>query len=146
MKDLLSVRIAIGHRYDEGSRLNKKNSFLDLISCADHLIRHSFTSADRLAIEGRSAGGLLMAAVLNMRPDICKAALIKVRPSFGVAPLDRFLGLTPRLTAAAQVPFVDVMTTMLNDQVSWTQFEFEEWGKPQLMPALDFSHVRANYG
>ena len=73
--------------YDQGKYLNKANTFKDFIACAEHLIAEGWTASDRLAIEGRSAGGLLVGAVLNMRPDLFAVAL-------------------------AGVPFVDVMVTM----------------------------------
>eukprot|EP01147_Barroeca_monosierra_P001665 gene1665-4794_t len=91
--------------YYEGRQLHKMNSMRDFIACAQHLISTGMTTPDMLAISGRSAGGLLVGAVLNMRPDLFKAALIKV-------------------------PFVDVLTTMLDENIAWTAFEYEEWGDP----------------
>jgi oligopeptidase B len=91
--------------YDEGKLMNKKNTFTDFITCAEHLINEKYTSKDRLAIGGGSAGGLLVGAVVNMRPDLFKAAV-------------------------ADVPFVDVINTMLDSTIPLTVIEFEEWGNP----------------
>ncbi len=91
--------------YEDGKFLNKTNTFTDFIACATHLIEQGYTSPDRLAIRGRSAGGLLIGAVLNARPDIFACAV-------------------------AQVPFVDVVTTMLDETVPLTVTEYEEWGNP----------------
>jgi oligopeptidase B len=91
--------------YEDGKFLNKTNTFTDFIACANHLIARGYTSASKLAIRGRSAGGLLVGAVLNARPDL-----------FGCA--------------VAQVPFVDVVTTMLDETVPLTVTEYEEWGNP----------------
>ncbi len=91
--------------YEEGKFLNKKNTFTDFIDCAEYLKSNGYTSTDRLAISGGSAGGLLIGAVLNMRPDLCKVAV-------------------------ARVPFVDVMNTMLDETIPLTVPEYEEWGNP----------------
>jgi oligopeptidase B len=91
--------------YEEGKFLNKTNTFTDFIACATHLIDNGYTSASRLAIRGRSAGGLLIGAAVNMRPDLFSCAV-------------------------AQVPFVDVVTTMLDETLPLTVNEFEEWGNP----------------
>jgi oligopeptidase B len=91
--------------YEEGKFLNKTNTFTDFIACASHLIDLGYTSSNRLAIRGRSAGGLLIGAVLNSRPDLFSCAV-------------------------AQVPFVDVVTTMLDETVPLTVTEYEEWGNP----------------
>jgi oligopeptidase B len=96
----------LGERWhEEGKMLSKKNTFTDFIACADHLIGAKYTSRDRLAIDGRSAGGLLIGAVLNMRPDLCRAA---------------HLG----------VPFVDVLNTMSDPSLPLTVQEYLEWGNP----------------
>ena len=92
--------------YDAGKLLNKKNTFTDFVSCAEHLIAERYTSADRLFAMGGSAGGLLMGAVCNMRPDLFHAVV-------------------------AQVPFVDVVTTMSDHTIPLTTGEFDEWGDPQ---------------
>jgi oligopeptidase B len=91
--------------YEDGKFLNKTNTFGDFIACAERLVELGYTSPRSLAIRGRSAGGLLIGAVVNMRPDL-----------FGCA--------------VAQVPFVDALTTMLDDKLPLTVNEFEEWGNP----------------
>jgi oligopeptidase B len=91
--------------YEDGKFLNKTNTFTDFVACASHLVDEGYTSSRRLAIRGRSAGGLLIGAVLNARPDLFACAV-------------------------AQVPFVDVVTTMLDETVPLTVTEYEEWGNP----------------
>ncbi|MGB5711994.1 MAG: S9 family peptidase [Waterburya sp.] len=91
--------------YEDGKFLQKKNTFTDFIACAEHLIAEKWTSCDRLAISGGSAGGLLMGAVVNLRPDLFKAVV-------------------------ANVPFVDVLTTILDASLPLTIQEWEEWGNP----------------
>jgi oligopeptidase B len=91
--------------YEDGKFLNKTNTFTDFIACAEHLIDKGYTTTSRLAIRGRSAGGLLIGAVLNARPDLFACAV-------------------------AQVPFVDVLTTMLDESLPLTVNEYEEWGNP----------------
>lgn len=90
---------------EDGKYLQKKNTFTDFIACAEHLIAEQYTSSQRLVISGRSAGGLLMGAVTNMRPDL-------------------FAGVV------AGVPFVDVVNTMLDPTIPLTVIEWEEWGNP----------------
>jgi oligopeptidase B len=92
--------------YEDGKLLNKKNTFNDFISCAETLINFGYTSPDHLYAMGGSAGGLLMGAVANMRPDLFKGIV-------------------------AQVPFVDVVTTMLDESIPLTTGEFDEWGNPK---------------
>ncbi|KAF9112778.1 hypothetical protein BGX27_002823 [Mortierella sp. AM989] len=92
--------------YDEGKLGKKPNTFLDFISCAEYLIKEGYTSPEKLAIYGRSAGGLMIGAVVNMRPDLFKTAL-------------------------TEVPFVDAVNTMLDSSIPWTAFEWEEWGNPE---------------
>ena len=92
--------------YENGRLLRKRNTFEDFIACAEHLVAQRYTTPERLAIRGRSAGGLLIGAVLNMRPDL-----------FGCA--------------VAQVPFVDALTTMLDDKLPLTVNEYDEWGDPR---------------
>ncbi|KAJ8759292.1 hypothetical protein K2173_006812 [Erythroxylum novogranatense] len=92
--------------YENGKLLKKKNTFTDFIACAEFLIEQKYCSKERLCIEGRSAGGLLIGSVLNMRPDLFKAAV-------------------------AGVPFVDVLTTMLDPTIPLTTSEWEEWGDPR---------------
>ncbi len=91
--------------YDQGKLMNKKNTFTDFISCAEHLIREKYTSSNHLAIVGGSAGGLLIGAVTTMRPDLFKVVI-------------------------AQVPFVDILNTMLDPSIPLTVTEYEEWGNP----------------
>ena len=93
--------------HDAGRMKLKQNTFADFIACAEHLIAQRYTSAEKLAIQGGSAGGLLMGAVANMRPDLFHVVL-------------------------SQVPFVDVMNTMLDASLPLTVGEYEEWGNPQL--------------
>lgn len=91
--------------YDNGKLLHKKNTFTDFIACGEHLIHTGHASAKGLYAMGGSAGGLLMGAVINMRPDL-------------------WAGIV------AAVPFVDVVTTMLDDSIPLTTFEYDEWGNP----------------
>ena len=93
------------HWYENGKLLNKKNTFYDFIDAGEWLIANSYTQADRLYAMGGSAGGLLMGAVANLRPDL-------------------WAGIV------AQVPFVDVVTTMLDDSIPLTTGEYDEWGNP----------------
>jgi oligopeptidase B len=92
--------------YEDGKLFNKKNSFTDFIACAEHLIREGFTSREKLAITGGSAGGLLVSACLTMRPDLFKAVI-------------------------AKVAFVDVVTTMSDPTIPLTALEYDEWGNPE---------------
>jgi oligopeptidase B len=91
--------------HDDGRMMKKMNSFTDFIAVADHLVAQKYGARDRLVIEGGSAGGLLIGAVVNLRPDVAKAAIL-------------------------QVPFVDVINTMLDETLPLTVGEFEEWGNP----------------
>lgn len=91
--------------YEDGKLLNKKNTFTDFIACSEKLIADHYTSAKKLAAMGGSAGGLLMGAVANMRPDLYQSIV-------------------------AQVPFVDVISTMLDETLPLTTGEYEEWGNP----------------
>lgn len=91
--------------YEQGRMLHKKNTFHDFIDVGEHLVATGYTAADRMYAEGGSAGGLLVAAVVTMRPDLFHGAI-------------------------AEVPFVDVVTTMLDDTVPLTTFEYDEWGNP----------------
>lgn len=101
------------HWYDQGKWLNKKNSFTDFIACAQHLIKENFTSSEKLAINGRSAGGLLVGAVTVMAPELFKVVV-------------------------AGVPFVDVVSTMLDETIPLTVPEFEEWGNPKEKKYYDY--------
>ncbi|MGL5922811.1 S9 family peptidase, partial [Chroococcidiopsis sp.] len=91
--------------YENGKFLHKKNTFTDFIACAEYLISQGWTNSDRLSISGGSAGGLLMGAVVNLRPDLFKAVI-------------------------ADVPFVDVVTTILDTSLPLTAIEWDEWGNP----------------
>jgi oligopeptidase B len=92
--------------YEQGRLMHKRNTFGDFIACAERLIADGWTSADRLAIRGGSAGGLLVGAVTNMRPDLFRVVV-------------------------AEVPFVDVLTTMSDESLPLTVTEWEEWGNPR---------------
>ena len=106
--------------HDAGRMMNKKTTFTDFIACAQDLVKRGYGSKDRLVIEGRSAGGLLMGAVLNMRPDLFHAALVGV-------------------------PFVDVINTMLDETLPLTVPEFEEWGNPKEKAAFDYMITYSPY-
>ena len=99
--------------YDDGKLLKKKNTFTDFIACAEYLIQQSFTRPDKLFAMGRSAGGLLMGAVSNLRPDLFKGIV-------------------------AEVPFVDVVTTMLDASIPLTTGEYDEWGDPNKKEFYDY--------
>lgn len=99
--------------YEDGKLLKKKNTFTDFIACAEHLIQQNYTSAAHLYAMGGSAGGLLMGAVINMRPDLFNGAI-------------------------ANVPFVDVVTTMLDESIPLTTGEFQEWGNPKEKAYYDY--------
>jgi oligopeptidase B len=98
--------------HDQGRMLAKHNSFDDFIAAAEHLFREGWTAPDRLAIQGGSAGGLLIGAVINLRPALARAALLNV-------------------------PFVDVVSTMLDETLPLTVGEFEEWGDPRRRDEYD---------
>ena len=98
---------------EQGKYLNKRNTFSDFINCAEHLIETNVTTPEKLAIEGRSAGGLLMGTVLNMRPDLFKIAI-------------------------AGVPFVDVLNSMCDPSIPLTTGEWEEWGNPNEDKFFDY--------
>jgi len=99
--------------YENGKMLNKRNTFTDFIACAEHLIAEKFTRTERLAIMGRSAGGLLVGACLTMRPDLFGAVI-------------------------AGVPFVDVMNTMSDPTIPLTTFEYDQWGNPDDKEYFDY--------
>ena len=99
--------------YDDGKMLNKKNTFLDFIACAEYLINIGYTSQQKMFAMGGSAGGLLVGAVTNMRPDLWKGVI-------------------------AQVPFVDVVTTMLDESIPLTTGEYDEWGNPNEKKYYDY--------
>lgn len=99
--------------YEDGKLLNKKNTFYDFIDCAEHLIAGQYTNKEHLFAMGGSAGGLLMGAIINLRPDLWKAVV-------------------------AAVPFVDVVTTMLDDSIPLTTGEYDEWGNPNEKVYYDY--------
>jgi oligopeptidase B len=106
--------------HDDGRMLHKKNTFTDFITCAEYLTAQGYGSKDKLVIEGASAGGLLMGAVLNMRPDLFHAAIVGV-------------------------PFVDVINTMLDASIPLTVPEFEEWGNPRKEAEFDYMITYSPY-
>ncbi|MBX2927733.1 MAG: S9 family peptidase [Saprospiraceae bacterium] len=106
--------------YEDGKLMKKKNTFTDFIACAEELINQKYTSPRRLAINGGSAGGLLMGAVVNMRPDLFQAVV-------------------------AQVPFVDVINTMLDPTLPLTTQEYEQWGNPNEKEAYDYIRSYSPY-
>lgn len=99
--------------YEDGKLLKKKNTFLDFISCGQYLIDKGYTDSNMLFAMGGSAGGLLVAAVANMQPEMWKAVV-------------------------AQVPFVDVLTTMLDETIPLTTGEYDEWGNPNVKEYYDY--------
>ncbi len=99
--------------YEEGKLLKKKNTFYDFIDCGIYLIEQKFTNPDKMFAWGGSAGGLLMGAVVNIRPDLWKGVI-------------------------ADVPYVDVITTMLDTSIPLTTGEFDEWGNPQIKEYYDY--------
>lgn len=111
----------MGKKWHDGGRMfTKRNTFTDFIAAAEMLITEKYTSRDHLAINGVSAGGLLMGAVSNMRPDLFKVVL-------------------------NHVPFVDVLTTMLDEDIPLTVGEFEEWGNPKIKEQYDYLKTYCPY-
>ncbi len=106
--------------YEDGKLLNKKNTFNDFIDCGAYLIQNKYTNSDKLFAAGGSAGGLLMGAVVNMRPDLWKGVV-------------------------AAVPFVDVVTTMLDETIPLTTFEYDEWGNPEDKTYYDYMKSYSPY-
>ena len=102
--------------HDAGRMKNKRNTFTDFIAAAEHLIAHDYTAPNKLIIEGGSAGGLLMGAVANMRPELFRMVI-------------------------SHVPFVDVLNTMLDATLPLTVGEYEEWGNPQI--AEDYFYMKS---
>jgi oligopeptidase B len=105
---------------EDGKMMHKRNTFTDFIACAEHLIAEKWTRPERLAIRGGSAGGLLIGAVVNMRPDLFAAA-------------------------HAAVPFVDVANTMLDASIPLTTGEYEEWGDPHEPAAYEYIMTYSPY-
>src|SRR5688572_19478670 len=111
----------LGERWRQEGRMFKKlNTFNDFVDSAKWLIANKYTSPDRLVIQGGSAGGLLMGAVVNMAPELFKAAIV-------------------------QVPFVDVMNTMLDESLPLTTGEWIEWGNPNEKEAYDYMITYSPY-
>jgi len=106
--------------YEDGKMLHKINTFNDFLDCSDFLVKEKYTSADRLFAEGRSAGGLLMGAVTNMRPDLFKGII-------------------------TGVPFVDVVTTMSDPSIPLTTGEYTEWGNPAIQAEYDYMKSYSPY-
>lgn len=106
--------------YDNGKLLHKKNTFTDFINCAQYLIYKEFTSAEHLYASGGSAGGLLMGAIINMNPELFNGVL-------------------------ASVPFVDVLTTMLDESIPLTTGEYDEWGNPNDKKYYDYMKSYSPY-
>jgi oligopeptidase B len=113
--------------HDGGKMMNKRNSFTDFIACAEHLFAQKYTSKEHLAIQGGSAGGLLMGGVLTLRPDLARVAIL-------------------------EVPFVDVINTMLDETLPLTVPEFLEWGNPRKVEEYSYmksycpySNLKAGY-
>ena len=106
--------------HNDGKMMKKRNTFTDFIACADYLVHERYTVHDCMAIQGGSAGGLLIAAVLNMRPDVCKVAHLAV-------------------------PFVDVINTMLDESLPLTVGEFLEWGNPKKKEEYDYMKTYCPY-
>ena len=106
--------------YEDGKLFKKKNSFTDFIDCADFLISQQFTSKEHLYAMGGSAGGLLMGAVVNMRPELWKGIV-------------------------AQVPFVDVINTMSDASIPLTTNEYDEWGNPANKESYDYMKSYSPY-
>lgn len=101
------------HWYEDGKMFKKKNTFYDFIDCGEYLVKEKYTNKDKLFAQGGSAGGLLMGAVMNMRPDLWKGIV-------------------------AQVPFVDVVTTMLDESIPLTTGEYDEWGNPNNKDSYEY--------
>lgn len=106
--------------YENGKLLRKKNTFTDFIDCSKFVIKEKYTSAEHLYAEGGSAGGLLMGAVVNMAPELYHGVI-------------------------AQVPFVDVVTTMLDDTIPLTTGEYDEWGNPNEKEYYDYMKSYSPY-
>ncbi len=106
--------------YLDGKFMKKKNTFNDFIAVSEHLVNEKYTSKDKLVISGGSAGGMLMGAVTNMRPDLFKAVI-------------------------AEVPFVDVVNTMMDPTLPLTVIEYDEWGDPNKKEFYDYMKSYSPY-
>lgn len=108
------------HWYEDGKMMKKKNTFTDFIDCGEFLVKEKFTSKEHLYAQGGSAGGLLMGAVANMAPELWHGVI-------------------------AQVPFVDVVNTMLDESIPLTTNEFDEWGNPKNKDAYTYMKSYSPY-
>jgi oligopeptidase B len=106
--------------YEDGKMMKKKNTFTDFIDCGEFLVKEKYTSKGHLYAQGGSAGGLLMGAIVNLAPDLWNGVI-------------------------AQVPFVDVVNTMLDESIPLTTNEFDEWGNPKNKEAYDYMKSYAPY-
>lgn len=106
--------------YEDGKLLKKKNTFTDFIDCSKHIIEQKYTSPEHLYAEGGSAGGLLMGAIVNLAPELYHGII-------------------------AQVPFVDVMTTMLDESIPLTTGEYDEWGNPNVKKYYNYMRSYSPY-
>ena len=106
--------------YEDGRLLNKKNSFTDFIACAEFLVKEKYSSPPHMYAQGGSAGGLLMGTIINMRPDLWHGVI-------------------------AEVPFVDVINTMLDESIPLTTNEFDEWGNPKNKEFYDYMKSYSPY-
>ena len=106
--------------YEDGKLLKKRNTFTDFIDCAEYLLARGYADPQRLFAQGGSAGGLLIGAAMNLRPELWKAVV-------------------------AQVPFVDVVTTMLDDTIPLTTSEFDEWGNPEDQECYEYMFSYSPY-
>jgi oligopeptidase B len=106
--------------YEDGKLQKKMNTFTDFVACAEHLVKEKYTSSDKLAINGGSAGGLLVGATVNLRPDLFKVVV-------------------------AEVPFVDVINTMLDPNLPLTTQEYEQWGNPNVKADYDYMMTYSPY-
>ena len=106
--------------YEKGKLLHKKNTFNDFVDCSKYLIEKKYTSAEHLYAYGGSAGGLLMGAVINQAPELYRGVI-------------------------AAVPFVDVITTMLDDSIPLTTYEYDEWGDPNQKKYYDYMKSYSPY-
>ena len=106
--------------YEDGKLLNKKNTFTDFIDVSEHLVEQKYAAAEKVFAMGGSAGGLLMGAIVNMRPDMWAGVV-------------------------AAVPFVDVVTTMLDETIPLTTFEWDEWGDPREKEYYDYMKSYSPY-
>ena len=109
-----------GAWYENGKMLHKKNTFTDFVDCSKYLIENNYAAKDKLFANGGSAGGLLMGAITNMNPELYKGIV-------------------------ADVPFVDVITTMMDETIPLTSFEWKEWGNPNIKEEYDYMFSYSPY-